>query len=149
MDIFVDADGCPVIDDIVEIASEHTINIIHNRHHQINLDQSNVRKHETGDRPDEVDHYIYNNLESGDIVITDDLGLAALVLGRNARAIRFRGEIVNQDDIEYRLSLRHYTAKARRKQDYSNAGPPSFSAEDRSRFRHKLKELLHGLEKSD
>lgn len=141
MDIFVDADGCPVVDDVIELAEDHSVHVIHNRHHDISLDHDHVTTVETGDRQDEADHYIYNNLNEGDLVVTDDLGLGALVLGRGAIVVRFRGEILDEDEIEHRLNMRHYSAKARRAKKHSG-GPPAYTEQDRSQFRTILKSQL-------
>jgi uncharacterized protein YaiI (UPF0178 family) len=143
--IFVDADGCPVVEDVIEIADdvveEPTVHVIHNRHHNLEADRPFVRVIETGDRPDEADHYIYNNVEPDDLVVTDDLGLAALVLKRGALVLRFRGDTLDDEDVEHRLAMRHVSAKARR-DDRHQGGPPAFSDEDRNRFRHVFRSIL-------
>lgn len=148
MEIFVDADGCPVVEDVIELAGDHQVHVIHNRHHQIEHDGDTVDTIETGDRADEADHFIYNHLTPGDVVVTDDLGLGALVLGRDATVIRFRGEVLDEDQIEQRLSMRHYSAKARRDNDH-RGGPPAYSNQDRSRFREVLKTQLEQSDESN
>lgn len=141
MTIFVDADACPVVEDVIDLGEPETVVLVHNRHHVHDRPEEHVRTRETGDRPDAADHYIHRNVDNGDIVVTDDLGLAALVLPRGARVIRFRGDRVRDEDILNRLSMRHQAGKVRRS-GRRTTGPSSFEAEDRRRFRRRLKKLL-------
>ena len=146
LDVFVDADGCPVLEDVLEIVDNHKVHVVHNRHHQITINSANVTTYETGDRPDEADHYIYNHISSGDLVITDDLGLAGLVLARGALVIRFRGDVVGNDQIDQRLSMRHAAAKARRDRGHGK-GPSAFTEKDRNSFCKALKQQLKSQRK--
>lgn len=141
MEIFVDADGCPVLDDVLELADDIPVHIVHNRHHQIDIDSETVTTYETGDRPDQADHYIYNHLTPGDLVVTDDLGLAGLVLGRGAVVIRFRGDVVTNNEIDQRLSMRHAAAKARRDRGHGK-GPPPFTEKNRKIFRKIFRSMV-------
>ncbi|MFB6347151.1 MAG: DUF188 domain-containing protein, partial [bacterium] len=139
--VYVDADACPVVDDVVELVDESRIVIVHNRHHNINVEAENVTVRQSGDRADAADHYIYNHLDAGDIVITDDLGLAGLVLGRDGRVLRFRGDRPTKDDIDLRLAIRE-AARRERQKSRRVSGPPEFTEEDRDSFRQGLIKLL-------
>lgn len=144
--IYVDADACPVVQDVVELAGGREVVIVHNRHHEINVDAENVTVRQSGDRADAADHFIYNNLEADDVVITDDLGLATLVLGRGGHVLRFRGDRPTKNDIDLRLDIRE---AARRERARTNrvSGPPEFTEQDRSKFRDRLRELLDELDR--
>lgn len=141
MTIYVDADACPVVEDVIELAGDREIVLVHNRHHDLESDAENVSVVQSGDRADAADHYIYNNLSEGDIVITDDLGLAGLVLGRGGEVLRFRGDRPTRDDIDLRLAIREAARRARARSDRVS-GPPEFTSEDRDKFRRCFKDLL-------
>ncbi|MFB6355507.1 MAG: DUF188 domain-containing protein [bacterium] len=144
MKVFVDGDACPVLQETIDTVKSSPVIVVHNRHHDISMDsQPNVQVHETGDRSDRVDFYIYNRCASGDIVITDDLGLASLVLSRGATVLRFRGDVVEEDEIDQRLMMRHEASRQRRKTG-RQSGPPALTEEDRNQFRNQLKQLLSG-----
>ncbi len=137
----MDADACPVIDDIVELAPESEIHLVHNQHHFINSTADNVTIHLTGDGPDQADHLIYNLSQPGDLVVTDDLGLAALALGGGRDVLRFRGDKPTNQNIDAVLEIRHAAARHRKAGNYQR-GPARFSEEDRIKFRKGLKKLL-------
>lgn len=141
--IFVDADACPVVTETVELARQVSLPVVvvHNRHHEITLNEDHVTVKESGDRSDAADHYIFNNLTEDDLVVTDDLGLAALVLSRGADVIRFRGDRPTRDDIEMRLAMREASRRERAKKNRVT-GPSEFTEEDRRRFRFGLKKIL-------
>lgn len=141
MKVYVDADACPVVDEVIEIVGDRSIEIVHNRHHEHSFKQSNVDTHETGDRSDAADHYIYNNMDPDDLVVTDDLGLAALVLGKGGHVIRFRGDRPTQENIELKLSLRDAAARERRKSNRVK-GPPEFTESDRESFCDALRSFI-------
>lgn len=143
MKIFVDADACPVVNNTIELAARETVEVIvvHNRHHEMVLDYDHVTTHETGDRSDAADHYIYNNLSDDDLVVTDDLGLAAMVLGRGAEVLRFRGDRPTRDDIEMRLSMREASRRERQKSNRVS-GPSEYTQADRERFINELESIL-------
>lgn len=145
MTIFVDADACPVKEIILQEAGDEEIWMVHNRHHRVHYDRANVNVKETGDRSDAADHWIANNLDPGDVVVTDDLGLAALVLGRGAKVLRFRGQPVAEEMIELKLAMRSAAARERKKHSHKGGGPPAFTREDEETFRRNFRNLLDNL----
>jgi len=141
--ILVDADACPVVQDVVELAEEagREVVLVHNRHHEMAQDHDHVDVHETGDRSDAADHYIYNNASEEDVVVTDDLGLATLILSRGATVVRFRGDQPTREDIEMRLAMREASRRERTRNNRVS-GPSKFTKQDRSRFRRTFRETL-------
>lgn len=141
--IYVDADSCPVVDEVIELAgrAQLKVTIVHNRHHELDKNHDHVELKETGDRSDAADHFIYNNLNPDDIVITDDLGLATLVLGKDAEVIRFRGSRPTRDDIDMRLAMREASRRERQRSSRVT-GPPEFTKSDRESFKKSLADLL-------
>lgn len=145
MTIYVDADACPVTRDVIELAGDRDVVVVHNRHHEIDVNADNVTVKQSGDRADAADHFIYNEMTEGDIVVTDDLGLAGLALGRGGHVVRFRGDRPTRDDIDMRLAIRE---AARRERQKSNrvSGPPEFTEDDRESFRYQFEELLEEID---
>jgi len=114
MKILVDADACPVKDIIVRVAREHKIPVI------MLIDTSHILSDGyseiiTVDRQkDSVDIALINKTAKGDIVVTQDYGLAALVLGKGARAINQNGLIYSSANMDMLLFERHISQKIRR-----------------------------------
>ncbi len=143
MKIYVDGDACPVINETVRLARRAgtVVVIAHSRHHEISCNEEHVQICETGDRPDAVDHFIFNEVSPNDVVVTDDLGLATLALSQDAKVVRFRGDRPSREDIEIRLSMREANRRERsRKQRVG--GPSEFTDRDRDRYVESLERLL-------
>jgi len=110
MRIVIDGDGCPVVDIAIKIAKEN------NRVCLIVCDTSHFFEKEgattviVSQGTDSVDFALVNMLQKGDIVITQDYGLAAMCLARNAIPISQDGMIFDNDNIDA-LLLSRYTAK--------------------------------------
>lgn len=113
MRILIDADGCPVVDIVVNMARENNIDCI------IICDTSHVFAKEgattivVSEGMDSVDFALVNMLENGDIVITQDYGLAAMCLARKAIPINQDGMIFDDGNIDALLLSRHTAKKIR------------------------------------
>ncbi len=90
---------------------------------------------------DSADFALARQVSAGDIVITDDIGLASIVLGHGARALNARGHEYNAKTIDFELHFRHVKQKIRRSGGRTK-GPPAFTAQDRRRFVTVLKRIL-------
>lgn len=115
MKIYVDGDGCPVVDLTIEIAKSYEIDvvIVKNYCHEIFDDYATII---TVDKSaDSADYYIVNNVNEGDIVVTQDYGLAAMSLAKNALCITQNGLIITSDNINQLLERRHFNREMRRK----------------------------------
>ncbi|MNP42740.1 hypothetical protein D3C76_1365260 [compost metagenome] len=101
------------------------------------------------DRSDQsADLYIANHITRGDIVVTQDYGLAALALAKGCYVISNRGMQYGDDDIDLMLDRRHHQAKARRMGKHSK-GPRPITAEDKTFFQHNLTRILKSLQEND
>lgn len=113
MTILIDADGCPVVDLTVKIATEHKIDCI------ILCDTSHVFEKKgtktitVSKGADSVDFALVNMVQSGDIVVTQDYGLAAMCLAKKAVPISQNGLIYSNDNIDALLNERHTAKKIR------------------------------------
>lgn len=114
MQILVDADACPVKSIIVRIAKQYKLSVIMliDTSHELNDGYSTVI---TVDKArDSVDIALINLVKAGDIVVTQDYGVAAMALGKSARAINQNGLIYTDDNIDRLLFERHLGQKVRR-----------------------------------
>ena len=111
--ILVDADACPVIKIVERVAKEHGIpvTLLCDTNHVLTSDYAEVRV--IGAGADAVDFALINLCRRGDIVVTQDYGVAALALGKGAYAIHQSGGLYTQDNIDQMLMERHLARKAR------------------------------------
>lgn len=112
--ILVDADACPGRDLIEKAAMKHEVEVIMycDMNHILRSDYSTVKYVESGFQS--VDMAVANATKSGDIVVTQDYGVAAMVLGKKAYAISPKGRIYSDENIDRLLFERHISAKVRR-----------------------------------
>lgn len=141
MQIYVDADACPVKDIIIRIARENNIPVtmIIDSSHELNDNYSTVITVEKG--RDSVDLALINMVKAGDIVVTQDYGLAALVLGKSAKALNQNGLIYSNDNMDRLLLDRHIGQKIRRGGGRTK-GPAKRTREDDGRFEKAFREIL-------
>ena len=144
MKILVDADGCPVKDIILKVAKEHGVELVmvKNVCHEIYDDYARIITVEKG--RDVADIALINNTNSGDIVVTQDYGVAALALAKEAAAINQNGWVYTDENIEGLLMKRHMNQQLRKKhKKYSKT--PKRSKDDDKMFELKFKELVKNM----
>lgn len=114
MKIYVDADGCPVVDIAIKLAKEYKLEIIvvKNYAHIINDDYATIITVDIS--RDSADYYIVNKVKRGDIVISQDYGFAAMAMSKEAICITQNGLIISNDNIDGMLNSRHINQKMRR-----------------------------------
>lgn len=120
MKIFVDADGCPVVDIAIKVAKENIIHIIvvKNYAHKINDSYAEIVTVDIS--RDSADYYIVNKAAKGDIVVTQDYGLAAMCLSKGSIPINQNGLIISPDNIDGMLNRRHLNQQLRRQKIYNS-----------------------------
>lgn len=113
MKIYVDADGSPVVDITTNIAMEYNIEliIVKNYAHDIYNDYATIISVDIG--KDSADQFIVNHAQENDLVITQDYGLAALLLSKQVKVINQNGLIYNNDNIDSLLNRRFLNTRAR------------------------------------
>ena len=114
MKIFVDADACPVIDIVEDMATKYSIpvTLLCDTNHVLTSDYSEVIV--VGAGADAVDYKLISICHRGDIVVTQDYGVAAMALGKGAFAINQSGKWYTNENIDQMLMERHLNKKARR-----------------------------------
>ena len=141
--ILVDADACPVVRQVEEVARSHglPVTLLCDEHHIMHSDYSQVRHVSSG--ADAVDIALMNLCRRGDIVVTQDYGVAAMALGKSAYAIHHSGKRYTDDNIDLMLMERHIAKKARRASGKHHLhGPAKFTEEDRRRFAAAFEMLI-------
>lgn len=133
MKIIIDADACPVVNIVVDTAKKRNIEciIVCDNTHSIQKDGAVTVIVDKG--ADSADCRIANLTEKGDIVITQDYGLAALVLGKGAKAINQNGLIYSDTNIENLLFTR-YIGKKERMAGNKTKGPKKRTAQNDADF---------------
>lgn len=143
--VFVDADACPVTRDAIELAKARSLPVILVANGSQNLARyaarPNVEIMQVASGPDSADYAMVPRLSPGDVVVTQDIGLAAMALARGARAVSPRGRVFMTATIDAELALRHAEQRHRRAGGRTG-GPSPFEDEDREHFRESFRRLL-------
>ncbi len=141
MKIIVDADACPksVLGICMKVGHQYGIQVwtVASFNHSIESDHHVV----VGSDPQEADIKIINLTEQGDIVVTQDWGLAAVVLGKGARCLSPAGKEFRPDRIEFLLEEREVKNKIRRSGGRTK-GPKKRTSEEDRRFEACLERIL-------
>lgn len=141
MKIIVDADACPknALFICSRLATEYQIDL-----HTISSFNHNISSaHHTtvGNASQETDLAVMNMTVKGDIVVTQDGGLAAMVLGKGAAALSPIGKVFREETIMFLLEERETKAKLRRGGRHTK-GPRKRTPEDDERFAANLRMLI-------
>jgi len=147
MRIWVDADACPkVIKDILFSAAARTKTalVLVSNHALTAPPSPYISKMQVLAGFDVADDRIMKNIESGDLVITADIPLAAAVIEKNAHVINPRGELYTKDNIRQRLSMRNFSADLRGT-GVRTGGPAPLGKRDVQAFANSLDKLLTRL----
>lgn len=144
MQILIDGDGCPVVDKTISLANEYHLPcaIFCDTAHQ--FQRPGVKTVVVDQGADSVDFALVNQLRAGDILVTQDYGLAAMGLARGAVPIRQDGLIYSNDNIDALLTVRH-TAKKIRSSGGRLKGPSKRRPEDNAAFEAALRLLLDDI----
>ena len=146
MKVYVDADACPVTRIAERVAKEHGIPVVLlcDTNHVLNSDYSEIRV--IGAGADAVDIALINLCQRGDIVVTQDYGVAALALGKGAKAIHQSGRWYTDENIDGLLMERHMAKVARRSAKHHLKGPAKRTEEDDRRFEDSFRRLIEACE---
>lgn len=152
--LFIDADACPVTREALDAARRAKVPCVIAGNSTQNLarhirtsdpTQPNqgfwVRTLQVGVGADSADFAIVEELQPNDVVVTQDIGLASIVLGRGAQAIGVRGHVYSPLTIDSMMFIRHEEKKVRRAGGRTR-GPATFEDDDRERFVANLRRLL-------
>ena len=141
MQLWIDADACPVVDLSIRIAKEYqtAVTLVCDDAHHMQREGAMTITVARG--ADSADLMLVNMVHRGDVVVTQDYGLAALCLARGARPLDQNGRIYHEGNIDSLLGMRHVAKKVRRAGGRLK-GPPKRTREQDEWFEQSLRRLL-------
>lgn len=117
MVIFVDADGCPVVDIAIEVAKMFNLHIVVVKNYAVEINDDYAEIVTVDISHDSADYYIVNRINKGDIAVSQDHGLAAMCLAKGALCINQNGLVINSTNIDGMLNRRYLNQKLRREKN--------------------------------
>jgi uncharacterized protein YaiI (UPF0178 family) len=145
LNIYVDADACPVKMEIYRVAERYDLDVTVVANSWMRVPGSgSIRLKVVGDGFDAADDWIADSVECDDIVVTGDIPLAARCLEKGAAVIGPGGRPFTEDNIGEVVATRDLMAELRETREISG-GPPPFGKQDRSRFLQRLDEAIQTI----
>ena len=139
--IYVDADACPVKQEVYRVADRYELSVTLVAGSWMRIPEGvNITLKVVEQGLDAADDWIVEHLEANDIVITADVPLASRCVGRGAYVLGPTGRPFTDDNIGHALATRDLLSELRELGEITG-GPPPFDKRDRSRF-------LQGLDKA-
>jgi uncharacterized protein len=141
-EIYVDADACPVRDEILKVADRHglIVHLVSNRGFRT-TDRPNVHNVLVPDKFDAADDWIAERIGPGDVAITGDIPLAARCLENGAKVLDTKGKPFTEHGIGMALAMRELMSDLRAMGEVSGGGP-GYTKQDRSRFLGALEQAV-------
>ena len=143
MRVFIDADACPVVSIVENISKKYNIpvTLLCDTNHVLTSEYSEVIV--VGAGADAVDYKLISICHRGDIVVSQDYGVAAMALGKGAFAIHQSGKWYTNDNIDQMLMERHLNKKARRSSHKNHIkGPKKRTEEGDERFAQSFEKMI-------
>jgi len=143
-EIYVDADACPVREEVFRVAGRLGVNVIVVSNGSRPIRPPGlpfVRMVTVGEGPDVADDYIAERIAAGDVCVTSDIPLASRCLAQGARALAANGKIWSPDNIGSALAGRAVSSHMR-EMGMMTGGPPPLSRADRSKFLSALDTMV-------
>ena len=141
MQLWIDADACPVVDATLALAKRHGLHVTLVCDTAHRMEREGATTITVGKGADSADFRLVNLLSSGDVVVTQDYGLAAMCLARGARVLRQDGLEYTDQNIDALLLARH-TARKIRMGGGRLKGPPKRTREQDEAFASALEAML-------
>lgn len=149
MNIYIDADACPVKDEALKVAERHGIAITYVSNAWMRLPESAlVRRMVVAEGPDAADNWIAERIGAGDICVTQDIPLASRCLKAGARAIGNTGKPFTDASIGMALAMRELSQHLRETGE-SRGFNAAFTRQDRSRFLEALENAVQAIKRGD
>ena len=149
LEIFVDADACPVKDEVLRVAGRHQLTVHMVSNQWIRVDESErVRRVVVSEGADAADDWIAEHIGQGDIVVTSDIPLAARCLKNGARALGPSGKPFTEDSIGMAVAMRDLMAHLRDTGEV-RGNAPGFTKKDRSRFLGAMEEMVQTIRREN
>ncbi len=147
-EIYVDADACPVKQEIYRVATRHRLKVTLVANSWMRTPENDsVKLVLVDDQLDSADNWIVEHVKENDIVITADIPLASHCLKKSAQVLSPRGKAFTEDSIGSSLASRELLSHLRELGTITG-GPAPFKKQDRSRFLHCLDEIIQSIYRS-
>jgi uncharacterized protein YaiI (UPF0178 family) len=147
LNIFVDADACPVKEEVYRVAERYGLRVILVANSRMRIPPEDwVELVLVNNQFDAADDYIVDHLEADDIVISGDIPLAARCLGKGALVLRPSGYPFTEENIGDALATRNILSQLRDAGDLAG-GPAPFRKKDRSLFLQRLDGAIQSIRK--
>lgn len=141
--IYVDADGCPVKDEIYRVAKRYEVPVTLVANSWMHTpNEVAIEFVQVDDGFDAADDWIVEQVKTNEIVITTDIPLAARCLKKGARVLGPKGRIYTEESIGDTLANREVSSQLR-EHGLMTGGPAPFGKKDRSRFLQRLDDTIH------
>jgi uncharacterized protein YaiI (UPF0178 family) len=148
LDLYVDADACPVKDEIYRVAGRYQLDVLVVTNSWIRLPLNpRIKLITVTDGLDAADDWIAERVSVGDIAITADIPLAARCIKRGARAIGPTGHPFTEDSIGDTLATRNLMTELRETGEIRGGGRP-FTKQDRSRFLQAMDTAIQAIKRT-
>lgn len=147
MRLIIDGDGSPVKDTTIEVALEQVLDVLivtSIDHYSLKEYPENVSFVYVDKGADAADYKIVQLIKAGDILVTQDYGLASLVLPKGVLVLHQLGYEYTKDNIDGLLEQRYFSAKVRKSGGHTK-GPKAFTKADRETFKAKLIDLIQSM----
>ncbi len=141
MRLLIDGDACPDKDEIKKMAQDYNIEMIVYIDYAHVVEDEYYRVVECEIGKDSVDMRMIKDARSGDLVITQDYGLASLLLCKNVKVLHVSGKEIHNGNIEELLMSRYLSAQQRKK-DKHLKGPPKRDQATRDYFLKQIEKML-------
>ncbi len=146
-DIYVDADACPVKDEVYRVAQRYGLRVLLVSNAWLRAPNEEwLEVVVVGEELDAADAWIVEHVTKADIVVTADIPLAALCLEKGASVLGPRGRPFTEDSIGGALATRELMLQLREMGEVAG-GPPPFEKRDRSQFLQALDRMVHAIRK--
>ena len=145
LNIFIDADACPVKKEVYRVASRYSLKVTLVANSWMRVpDEVWITLEVVAGGLDAADDWIVENVQPDDIVITADIPLASRCLKKGARVIGSTGKPFTEDNICQAVATRDLLSGLREAGEITG-GPPPLKKHDRSRFLHQLDEVIQSI----
>jgi len=142
IEIFIDADACPVKDEVYAVAARLGLPVVVVANQKISVPREvGVEMVVVGEGADAADDWIADEIRSGDVVVTADIPLASRCLEKGAHALGTHGREFTADSIGGALATREIKASMR-EAGATTGGPAPMTSRERSRFSNALDSIV-------
>lgn len=141
MRILVDADACPVKDEVIRVAKKCSLEVLYfvDVNHQLKSDYAKIFVVDQG--ADSVDLALINQMKAEDIVVSQDYGVASLAIGKKGYVILPSGKELHKDNIDMHMFERHIS-REERKRGRRGSRHKKRTTNDNERFEDMLGQLV-------